>query len=356
MPDDRMTPPDVEAPAALTRRQIVGMGTLLGSAALAGPTAAAFGQAGDPRDRRPAPPDARARSAKTYDMKKSINMWAFPYPQRMSLRECFALAARAGFDGIEVNYDLKDDLCPDTPEDKLKDIGKMARDLGLAVSGVCSFLFWPYSLTSNDANTRARGMELARRMIRAARLLGTENLLIVPGAVYIPWLPDSQPVDYAVALQRAAQAVRDLLPDAQRERVYLNVENIFMNGFLLSPDDLVRFVDAFNSPWVRVHFDTGNIMQVQFPEHWIPILGPRIKNVHLKEFTKKGTDWTLTSFRPLLDGTTDWPAVIEAFDQAGYRGYLTFEYFRPFLHYPEALIYQASDALDRLLGRTPRWT
>ena len=72
------------------------------------------------------------------------------------------------------------------------------------------------------------------------------------------------------------------------------------------------------------------------------MLGKRIKNVHLKEFSKKGTDHSLESFRTLLDGTTNWPAVMEAFDKVGYRGYLTFEYFHPFAHYPEALIYQTS--------------
>jgi len=47
----------------------------------------------------------------------------------------------------------------------------------------------------------------------------------------------------------------------------------------------------------------------------------------------------------------DWPAVLEAFDQVGYRGFLTFEYFNPWPHWPEALVYQTSDALDRMLGR-----
>ena len=124
-----------------------------------------------------------------------------------------------------------------------------------------------------------------------------------------------------------------------------------MNGFLLSPDDMVRFVDSFESERVRVHFDTGNIMQFQFPEHWVPVLGNRIKNIHLKEFSKKGTDVSIESFRPLLDGTTNWPAVIAALHAIGYRDYLTFEYFHPFPHYPEALIHQASDAIDRMLGR-----
>ena len=42
---------------------------------------------------------------------------------------------------------------------------------------------------------------------------------------------------------------------------------------------------------------------------------------------------------------------IGQFDQVGYRGYLTFEYFHPYSHYPEALIEHTSDALDRMLGR-----
>ena len=115
--------------------------------------------------------------------------------------------------------------------------------------------------------------------------------------------------------------------------------------------ELAAFVDSFQSEWVKVHFDTGNIMMFQFPEHWIAHLGRRIRNTHFKEFTKKGTDFSLESFRPLLDGTTNWPAVMEALDQAGYRGYCTFEYFHPYPHYPEALIHQTSDSLDRILGR-----
>ena len=31
---------------------------------------------------------------------------------------------------------------------------------------------------------------------------------------------------------------------------------------------------------------------------------------------------------------------MDALDGIGYRGYCTFEYFHPYAHYPEALIYQ----------------
>src|SRR5262245_46491795 len=57
-------------------------------------------------------PDPRRASPKRYDMKKSINQWAFPYPDRMTLKDCLQLAKDAGFDGIELNYDLDNDLSP----------------------------------------------------------------------------------------------------------------------------------------------------------------------------------------------------------------------------------------------------
>lgn len=297
-----------------------------------------------------AAPDDRKASPKRYKMKKSINLWAFPYPDRMSLKECLQLAKDAGFDGIELNYDLESDLSPKSGPKEFAKIRKEAERIGIAISGVCSFLFWPYPLTSNDPQERARGMELAAKMTEAAHHLGAENLLVVPGAVHMPWREDHDPTPNDVCDQRARAAIGKLLPAAEKLKVHLNIENIFFNGYLMTPMEMNGFVDHFDSEYVQVHFDTGNIMLFQFPEHWIPVLGKRIKNVHLKEFTKKGTDHSLESFRPLLDGTTNWPAVIEAFDGVDYRGYLTFEYFHPYAHYPEALIHQTSDSLDRMLG------
>jgi len=297
-----------------------------------------------------AAPDDRKASPKRYKMKKSINLWAFPYPDRMSLKECLQLAKDAGFDGIELNYDLESDLSPKSGPKEFAKIRKEAERIGIAISGVCSFLFWPYPLTSNDPQERARGMELAAKMTEAAHHLGAENLLVVPGAVHMPWREDHDPTPNYVCDQRARAAIGKLLPAAEKLKVHLNIENIFFNGYLMTPMEMNEFVDHFDSEYVQVHFDTGNIMLFQFPEHWIPVMGKRIKNVHLKEFTKKGTDHSLESFRPLLDGTTNWPAVIEAFDAVDYRGYLTFEYFHPYAHYPEALIHQTSDSLDRMLG------
>ena len=323
---------------------------MISSALAAAGGAAAFGVSAAAGEAKPKAADTRRGAAKRYKMKKSINQWAFPYPERMSLQECMQLAKDAGFDGIELNYDLENDLSPKSGTKEYTAIRKMAEKIGIEISGICSFLYWPYPLTSNDPKERARGIELAGMMTQAAHDLGTENALVVPGAVHMPWRKDHEPTPNDVCDRRAKEAISKLAPVAEKLKVYLNIENIFFNGYLMTPDEMNRFVDHFDSEYVKVHFDTGNIMMFQFPEHWIPILGKRIKNVHLKEFTKKGTDFSLETFRPVLDGTTDWPAVIEAFDRIGYDGFLTFEYFHPYPHYPEALIYQTTDSLDRMLG------
>ncbi|HQX53153.1 MAG TPA: sugar phosphate isomerase/epimerase family protein [Planctomycetaceae bacterium] len=329
--DDSKTTP------TLDRRQLLAYAGF-GAAALTTASGVSAEQAPATSDRR------------RYNMKKSINLWAFPYPGKMSLKQCLQMAKDAGFDGIELNYDLDSDLSPKSGTKEFTAIRRMAEEIGIAISGVCSFLFWPYPLTSNDPAERARGMELAGLMTQAAHDLGTKNLLVVPGAVHMPWRADHDPTPNDVCDQRAKEAIGKLLPGAEKLGVSLNIENIFFNGYLMSPFEMNAFVDHFSSEYVNVHFDTGNIMEYQFPEHWIPILGKRTRNVHLKEYSKKSTDHSLESFRPLLDGTTNWPAVMDAFANVGYDSYLTFEYFHPYLHHPEALIYQTSDSLDRLLG------
>jgi hexulose-6-phosphate isomerase len=169
--------------------------------------------------------------------------------------------------------------------------------------------------------------------------------------VTIPWRDDYEPVRNDVCDRRAREAVGKLVGKAEKLGVYLNIENIFFSGYLMTPMEMNEFVDSFGSDHVRIHFDTGNIAIFQYAHDWIPQLGTRIQNLHFKEFNKKGTDHSLECFRPLLDGTVNWPALMEELAAIDYRGYATFEYFHPYLYYPEALVYQTSDSMDRILGR-----
>ncbi len=74
-----------------------------------------------------------------------------------------------------------------------------------------------------------------------------------------------------------------------------------------------------------VYFDVGNVLLYGYPEHWIDILGSRIRRVHLKDF--RCAVGTLDGFVDIGAGDVDWEAVGAALGRAGYDGPLTAEVF-----------------------------
>jgi len=235
-------------------------------------------------------------------MKKSINLWAFPYPDRMTLKECLELAKRAGFDGVELNYDLENDLSPKAGPAELKAIRRMADDIGIAISGLCSFLFWPYPLTSNDPVKREAASNWRAGSLK--QLMNSESKTFwwfrarytFPGATIMSRCPMTSATAARAKPWQTGQPGRKL-------KVSLNIENIFFNGYLMSPMEMNAFVDSFNSEHVRCILTPANF-DVPVSRTLVPALGKRTRNIHFKEFTRKGTDYSLETFRPLLDGTT----------------------------------------------------
>jgi hexulose-6-phosphate isomerase len=96
------------------------------------------------------------------------------------------------------------------------------------------------------------------------------------------------------------------------------------NRFLLGPTELARYVDELQSEWVGVHFDAGNLVTFGFPEHWVEVLGKRIRKVDVKDFKRGRADFQ--GFDVLLnDGDADWPAIVAALRKVGYDGWFTAE-------------------------------
>ena len=56
-------------------------------------------------------------------------------------------------------------------------------------------------------------------------------------------------------------------------------------------------------------------------ERWIQVLGKRIVRIHVKDFTTKPAASGRGERPKLLDGETNWPAVMSELDHAGYRGW-----------------------------------
>ena len=114
-----------------------------------------------------------------------------------------------------------------------------------------------------------------------------------------------------------------LLPMAADLKIVIAVEEVW-NKFLLSPLEFARYVDELNSPWLKAYFDVGNIVFYGFPQDWIRALGPRIAKVHLKDFQLDRPNGRF-AWRNLGEGDIDWVEVRRAFEDVGYRGYMTTE-------------------------------
>ena len=101
------------------------------------------------------------------------------------------------------------------------------------------------------------------------------------------------------------------------------IENVW-NNFLLSPLEAARYVDEFKSPFVAWHFDIGNILRYGWPEQWISVLGKRIVQLHIKEYSRDKMNsaglWKGFDVK-LLEGDNNWPAIMKAVDDIGYTGW-----------------------------------
>ncbi|MGI6207508.1 MAG: sugar phosphate isomerase/epimerase family protein [Anaerolineae bacterium] len=277
-------------------------------------------------------------------MRKAISIWAFTADK--TLDESLRLARDAGFEGVELAYDAQGPVSPSASDADLDRIRSAAEGLGLAIPTLATGIFWSKNLLSPQASEREEAKGHVRQMLRIASRLGAKTILVVPGFVG-PFMAGSPVVeDYEATYNQAIADFRDLAPDAERWKVNIGVENVW-NRFLTAPFEMRDFVDAIGSPFVGVYFDVGNVMRTGYPQHWIKILGSRIRAVHFKDF--RCNVGTLEGFVELLEGDVDYPAVMQAFRDIGYDGWATVEQFPP-NQFPDEMIFRASRSVDAIFG------
>jgi hexulose-6-phosphate isomerase len=244
-------------------------------------------------------------AAKKRPIKKAVNLGMVK--SSGSTLDKFKMIQDAGFDGVELN---RPDALP------LDDLLKAKSATGLAIANVICSTHWGKPLTHQDPAVREQGLRGLKLALQEAGELGSPAVLLVPGVV-------NKDVSYADAYPRSQAAIREAIPDAEKAKVKIAVENVW-NQFLLSPLECARFVDEIASPWVGWHFDIGNVITYGWPEQWIRILGKRIITLHIKEFSRKkqNDEGLRKGFGVELgEGDVGWPSVMTALDDVGYHGW-----------------------------------
>jgi L-ribulose-5-phosphate 3-epimerase len=283
------------------------------------------------------------------NLKKGINIWSFP--STMSISDCIKLAKEAGFDGIELALNEKGPMSIESNADEIAGYKEVAGKTGISISSLATGLYWSYSPTSSHEEIRRKAAEIAKKQIDAAAILGADTVLIVPGAVGVDFIPDCEVVDYDVAYERASAFVKNLSGYAEEKKIYIGIENVW-NKFLLSPLEMRDFIKGINSGFVGAFLDVGNVVYSGYPEQWVRILGKIIKKVHIKDYRRDVG--SAAGFVDLLSGDVNFPAVIDQLKKVGYDGFVIAEMIPPapfYKYYPEQLIFNTSESMDRILLR-----
>ena len=278
-------------------------------------------------------------------MKKGINIWSFPAG---TLEESFALAKDAGFEGVEVGLLAEGEVSLLSTEKDLLKVKKSAEDNGIELYSVATGLYWDHWLTSDCEKEREKAKDIVKKHLEVAEILGCETILVVPGSVHAEFIAPGKVVDYEDAYNRSLAALTELKSEAEKHKVSIGIENVW-NQFLTSPLEMRDFIDKIGSDYVGSYLDIGNVLYNGHPEHWIKALAHRIKKVHFKDYRVAAGG--LHGFVDLLAGDVDYPAVMKALEAVGYDGWVSAEMIPNYKHHTSAIIYNTSNAMDRILGR-----
>jgi hexulose-6-phosphate isomerase len=226
---------------------------------------------------------------------------AFPWPY---WRDEFPLAEAAGFARMEWTLDHHDLAAnPLMTEAGRAEIRALSARHGVAVSSITGDCFMQAPFWKAGGGARAALIEAAAGIVRAGAAVGA-TILVVPlvddGSV-------STPAEAAVLIE----GVGSLAPTLRESGVRIAFESD------QPPAEQVAFAARFAPDIAGINFDIGNSASLGWaPDEEIPLIAPRLINVHVKDRPLGGTTV------PLGEGDADLPRVFQLLRETGYGGFL----------------------------------
>lgn len=296
------------------------------------------------------PTIARLLRSSSCRMLKGINYWSFPggLEGTAEVGDVLEWTAEFGFQALELCIERAGSFDLSATESQCQLIREKAKSLNIRLESVASKTYWERSLGDSNAANREGAKEDLEKMIRITGWLGAKTLLTIPGIVDSFFMPSRPSQSYEEVGANAREGLESVLPAAEKHRVRLGIENVW-NKFLLSPDEMTRFIDGFASPWIGAYVDVANMLAYGYPEQWIKQLGPRVVGVHFKDYRK--AVGTADGFVDLLEGDVNWPEVMAALSEIGYTGPVVAEMMPLYRHFPLVRIANTSRAMDAIMGR-----
>jgi sugar phosphate isomerase/epimerase len=108
-------------------------------------------------------------------------------------------------------------------------------------------------------------------------------------------------------------SIEKLVPEAEKRGITLGLENHW--GLSLTPEGLLRILDAIDSPWLKATVDTGNFLEDPYAR--LEKIADRAVLMQAKTYFGGGVWYTLD---------LDYPKIAGIMKKAQFDGWISLEY------------------------------
>lgn len=247
----------------------------------------------------------------------TYSFWRFLENSRVPIDECIRQSAAMGFDAVEILHRQMDG----EENGYLQGLKRIAIVEGVDLCGLSIH----QTFVSPDAQVRKQNVEHTIKCIELAYKLGIPTMRVNTGRWGTtkdfdqlmkdrgiePRLPGYK--DDEEAYKWVIDSIGQCLKSAQDCGVLLALENHW--GLGLTPEGVLRIVNAVNSPWLGVLMDTGNFLEDPYDR--LAKIAPKTVYVQAKTYYGGGIWYSLD---------LDYPRIAGILRKENYHGYIALEF------------------------------
>ena len=249
----------------------------------------------------------------------TYSYWRYREGERLAVDRCIELAGEMGFDAVE--------LLEIQMSDEQRQSGKYLQGLkrralihGMDLCGMSTH----QGFVTPDKAVRQKNIERTTKSIQLAHELGIPTIRVNTGrwgtTKSFDELMKNRGIEPPLkgytdedGFPWVIESFEALLPIAEKYGVMMGLENHW--GLGLTPQGVLRIVDALASPWLQVTMDTGNFLEN--PYQRLRQLAAKTVFVQAKTYFGGGVWYTLD---------LDYGQIASILRKVDYRGYISLEF------------------------------
>tara|TARA_B100000686_G_scaffold284934_1_gene308794 strand:- start:238 stop:1200 length:963 start_codon:yes stop_codon:yes gene_type:complete len=249
----------------------------------------------------------------------TYSYWRYREGERLAVDRCIELAGEMGFDAVEL---LEIQMSDEQRQSRkyLQGLKRRALIHGMDLCGMSTH----QGFVTPDKAVRQKNIERTTKSIQLAHELGIPTIRVNTGrwgtTKSFDELMKNRGIEPPLkgytdedGFPWVIESFEALLPIAEKYGVMMGLENHW--GLGLTPQGVLRIVDALASPWLQVTMDTGNFLEN--PYQRLRQLAAKTVFVQAKTYFGGGVWYTLD---------LDYAQIASILRNVDYRGYISLEF------------------------------